>query len=53
VLAKGRGRDYAVGEREGKELGCWGEEGDWLIDYLLFYVPLKNISLIWRCHHNH
>jgi hypothetical protein len=20
----------------------------WLIDYLLFYVPLKNISLIWR-----
>jgi hypothetical protein len=26
---------------------------DRLIDYLLFYVPLKNfwISLIWRCHH--
>ena len=24
---------------------------DWLIDYLLFYVPLKNISLIWRRHH--
>jgi hypothetical protein len=23
----------------------------WLIDYLLFYVPLKNISLIWRRHH--
>jgi hypothetical protein len=22
------------------------------IDYLLFYVPLKNISLIWRSHHN-
>ena len=22
-----------------------------LIDCLLFYVPLKNISLIWRCHH--
>jgi hypothetical protein len=22
-----------------------------LIDYLRFYVPLKNISLIWRCHH--
>jgi hypothetical protein len=22
-----------------------------LIDYLLFYVPLKNISLIWRRHH--
>jgi hypothetical protein len=21
------------------------------IDYLQFYVPLKNISLIWRCHH--
>jgi hypothetical protein len=21
---------------------------DWLIDYLLFYVPLKNFSLIWR-----
>jgi hypothetical protein len=27
--------------------------GDWLIDYLRFYVPLKNISLtcIWRRHH--
>jgi hypothetical protein len=24
---------------------------DWLIDYLQFYVPLKNISLIWRRHH--
>jgi hypothetical protein len=26
---------------------------DWLIDYLRFYVPLKNFSLIWywRCHH--
>ena len=24
---------------------------DWLIDYLRFYVPLKNISLIWRRHH--
>jgi hypothetical protein len=24
---------------------------DWLIDYLLFYVPLKNIALIWRRHH--
>jgi hypothetical protein len=23
---------------------------DWMIDYLLFYVPLKNISLIWRRH---
>jgi hypothetical protein len=23
----------------------------WLIDYLLFYVPPKNISLIWRRHH--
>ena len=25
--------------------------GDRLIDYLRFYVPLKNISLIWRRHH--
>jgi hypothetical protein len=24
---------------------------DWLIDYLRFYVPLKNISLVWRHHH--
>jgi hypothetical protein len=24
---------------------------DWLIDYLPFYVPLKNILLIWRRHH--
>jgi hypothetical protein len=24
---------------------------DWLIDYLLFYIPLMNISLIWRRHH--
>jgi hypothetical protein len=24
---------------------------DWLIDYLRFYVPLKNISLIWKRHH--
>jgi hypothetical protein len=24
---------------------------DWLIDYLRFYVPLKNLSLIWRHHH--
>jgi hypothetical protein len=24
---------------------------DWLIDYLRFYVSLKNISLIWRHHH--
>jgi hypothetical protein len=24
---------------------------DRLINYLLFYVPLKNISLIWRRHH--
>jgi hypothetical protein len=23
----------------------------WLIDYLWFYVPPKNISLIWRRHH--
>jgi hypothetical protein len=24
---------------------------DWLIDYLLIYVPLKNFLLIWRLHH--
>jgi hypothetical protein len=24
---------------------------DWFIDYLLFYVPLKNFSLIWRRHY--
>jgi hypothetical protein len=24
---------------------------NWLIDYLLFFVPLKNFSLIWRRHH--
>jgi hypothetical protein len=24
---------------------------DWLIDYLLFYILLNNISLIWRRHH--
>jgi hypothetical protein len=24
---------------------------DWLIDYFLFYVPIKNISLLWRRHH--
>jgi hypothetical protein len=24
---------------------------DWLIDYLQIYVPLKNLSLIWRRHH--
>jgi hypothetical protein len=24
---------------------------DWLIDYLMFYVPLKNSSLTWRRHH--
>jgi hypothetical protein len=23
-------------------------KSDWLIDYILFYVPLKNSSLIWR-----
>jgi hypothetical protein len=23
----------------------------WIIDYLQFYVPLKNFSLIWRRHH--
>jgi hypothetical protein len=30
---------------------CWI---DWLIDYFVFYIPLKNISLIhviWRRHH--
>jgi hypothetical protein len=24
---------------------------NWFIDYLVFYVPLKNVSLIWRRHH--
>jgi hypothetical protein len=24
---------------------------DWLINYLRFYVPLKNVSLIWIHHH--
>jgi hypothetical protein len=24
---------------------------DWLIDYLLFYVPLKSFSLLWKRHH--
>jgi hypothetical protein len=24
---------------------------DWMIDYLLFYVPLKDFSFIWRHHH--
>jgi hypothetical protein len=24
---------------------------NWLIDYLWFYVPLKNFALIWRRHH--
>jgi hypothetical protein len=24
---------------------------EWLIDYLRFYVPLNNLSLIWRRHH--
>jgi hypothetical protein len=33
--------------------GQWNRPGrtDWLIDYFLFYVPLKNISLAWRRHH--
>jgi hypothetical protein len=45
----------------GIPLCCWTAHGrgrkidhkikEWLIDYLLFYVPIKNISLIWRCHH--
>jgi hypothetical protein len=30
---------------------CWGWHTCWLIYYLLFYVPLKNFTLIWRCHH--
>jgi hypothetical protein len=30
---------------------CKYPECDKMIDYLLFYVPLKNISLIWRRHH--
>jgi hypothetical protein len=25
----------------------WTNQILWLIDYLLFYVPLKNFSLIW------
>ena len=29
----------------------WAFWMDWLIDYLRFYVPLKNISLVWRRHH--
>jgi hypothetical protein len=31
----------------------WSEtkSTDWLIDYLLLYVQLKNVSLIWRRHH--
>jgi hypothetical protein len=28
----------------------WHTLNDWLIDYLLFYVSLKNFSLIWRRH---
>jgi hypothetical protein len=28
-----------------------GARVDWLIDYLLFDVPLKNVSLIWRRYH--
>jgi hypothetical protein len=28
-----------------------GNCDNWLIDYLVFYVPLKNISLIMRRHH--
>jgi hypothetical protein len=27
------------------------ENIDWLVNYLLLYVPLKNISLLWRHHH--
>jgi hypothetical protein len=36
------------------QLNCIGYQiyrNDWLIDYLLFYVSLKNFSLIWRRHH--
>jgi hypothetical protein len=35
----------------GPNNGIWYFILDWLIDYLLFYVLLKNISLIWRRHH--
>jgi hypothetical protein len=28
-----------------------GKEVNWLVGYLRFYVPLKNISLTWRRHH--
>jgi hypothetical protein len=28
-----------------------GRRGALIIDYLMFYVPLKNFSLIWRLHH--
>jgi hypothetical protein len=34
-----------------KMLDVWINLIDWLIDYSRFYVPLKNISLIWRRHH--
>jgi hypothetical protein len=30
---------------------CLNAKIDWLINCLLFYVPLKNISLVWRRHH--
>jgi hypothetical protein len=35
----------------GFEVVYWHRGFYWLIDYLRFYVPLKNISLIWRRHH--
>jgi hypothetical protein len=28
-----------------------GPSFDWLLNYLWFYIPLKNFSLIWRRHH--
>jgi hypothetical protein len=34
-----------------KDIQSQGFNEFWLIDYLRFYVPLKNFSLIWRRHH--
>jgi hypothetical protein len=38
-------------ESEKKYFHTMRDEFDRLIDYLRFYVPLKNCSLIWRRHH--
>jgi hypothetical protein len=38
-------RSKVIGSRS------WYQMKGWLIDYLLFYLPLKNISRIWRSHH--